>query len=215
MVGGEGTKMNARAEILARVRAALGPESEAETPTARDYIQATSLTVEQRLELFTDRLRDYDSEVHHTTESEVPSAIRTALSARSKRRIVIPRDFPSDLLPLGFDFIADEELSYAELDAVGAVLTVCTAAIALTGTIILQDAPGQGRRAITLIPDYHLCIVRAEQVFSTVPEAIRFLHPTASRPTTTVSGPSATSDIEMTRIKGVHGPRTLEVILVV
>lgn len=207
--------MNARAEILARIRGALGPETEAETPIAHEYIQTSSFTVEQRLKLFTDRLRDYDSEVHHTTENEVPAAIRTALSARSRQRIVIPPDFPTYLLPPDFTFIVDEELRYPELDTVDGVLTLCTAGIALTGTIILQDAPGQGRRAITLIPDYHICIVRAEQVFSTVPEAIRFLRPTASRPTTTISGPSATSDIEMTRIKGVHGPRTLEVILVV
>jgi L-lactate dehydrogenase complex protein LldG len=114
----------------------------------------------------------------------------------------------------GFSFVSDENLSYPDLDRAEGVLTTCAVAIALTGTIILRHGRS-GRRATTLIPDYHLCIVRASQVVETVPEAIRELESPGRSPITTISGPSATSDIEMTRIKGVHGPRRLAVILIV
>jgi L-lactate dehydrogenase complex protein LldG len=114
-----------------------------------------------------------------------------------------------------FEFIPDRGLDFCELDHSEGVLTGCAVAIAMSGTIILKHSPGKGRRALTLIPDYHLCIVKAEQVVETVPEGIRSLGDQTSMPITTISGPSATADIEMTRIKGVHGPRTLDVILVV
>ncbi len=117
-------------------------------------------------------------------------------------------------MPAGFEFVVDEGLSAAELDGFDGVMTGSTVAIAETGTVVLQDVAGQGRRAATLVPDYHLCVVRVEDVVETVPEAMERLAATAELPTTFFSGPSATADIEMTRIKGVHGPRFLDVILV-
>jgi L-lactate dehydrogenase complex protein LldG len=117
-------------------------------------------------------------------------------------------------LPGGFEFVVDDGLSIPELDGFEGVMTGSTVAIAETGTIVLQNVPGQGRRAPTLIPDYHLCVVRGKDVVETVAEAMERLAATTSLATTFVSGPSATADIEMTRIKGVHGPRFLDVILV-
>ena len=141
--------------------------------------------------------------VYRTTENDVAEIVAIALRHRNKTRLVIPDGLPSESLPPGFSFLPDHDLSYDQLDSAEGVITACTIAIALTGTIVLQNAPGQGRRAISLIPDYHLCIVRDDQVVETVPEAIRFLQPTRSLATTTISGPSATADIEMTRVKGV------------
>jgi hypothetical protein len=117
-------------------------------------------------------------------------------------------------LPEGIEFVVDEGMGAADLDGFEGVVTGSTVAIAETGTIVLQNVPGQGRRAATLVPDYHLCVVRAEDVVETVPEAMDRLAGTAELATTFVSGPSATADIEMTRIKGVHGPRFLDVVLV-
>jgi L-lactate dehydrogenase complex protein LldG len=171
--------------------------------------------LEDRIAIFIERLADYDAYVHKVSEGAVAAVIGQVLSERNARRIAVPEGLPPEWLPQGFEFTTDYGLSYAEIDSMDGVLTECTAAIALTGTIILQDVPGQGRRALSLIPDYHLCVVRAVQMHETVPEAIRVLEATATRPTTTISGPSATSDIEMTRIRGVHGPRTLEIVLIV
>jgi L-lactate dehydrogenase complex protein LldG len=112
-------------------------------------------------------------------------------------------------------FVEDARRDVAQIDACEGVLTSATLAIAETGTIVLQDAPGQGRRAVTLLPDYHLCLVHAADIVQTVPEAIARLQPTTHLATTFFSGPSATADIEMTRIKGVHGPRFVDVILIV
>jgi L-lactate dehydrogenase complex protein LldG len=117
-------------------------------------------------------------------------------------------------LPGGVEFVVDEGLSAAELDGFDGVMTGATLAIAETGTVVLQNVAGQGRRAVTLVPDYHLCLVRVDDVVETVPEAMERLQATAELATTFVSGPSATADIEMTRIKGVHGPRFLDVILI-
>jgi len=118
-------------------------------------------------------------------------------------------------LPTGFEFVEDTALSSAELDEMQGVVTGCTVAISQTGTLVLQNVPGQGRRAPTLVPDYHLCVVRESDIVETVPQGIARLQRTASLATTFISGPSATADIEMTRIKGVHGPRFLDVILIV
>ena len=194
--------MSAKQQILSRVRDAIG-KREPVAPIVREYRQNLPADLEQ----FVERLVDYNATVYRCAEPEIPQTIARALSTRSKTRIVTPPGLT--WLPGG---IPDTNLSHLELDASEGVLTACTAAISLTGTIILTHGPMEGRRAITLIPDYHLCVVFAHQVFETVPQAIRSLP--RNRPITTISGPSATADIEMTRIKGVHGPRTLDVILV-
>jgi L-lactate dehydrogenase complex protein LldG len=136
------------------------------------------------------------------------------LNERKVSRMVVPVGLAAEWLPAGIEFVVDEGLSATELDGVDGVMTGASLAIAETGTVVLQNVAGQGRRAVTLVPDYHLCVVRVEDVVETVPEAICRLQATAALATTFVSGPSATADIEMTRIKGVHGPRFLDVILV-
>jgi L-lactate dehydrogenase complex protein LldG len=216
--------MSSREEVLRRIRAAI-----ADTPAGdaasirkeweslpRSYKRTASLDHEAILEMLEDRLRDYDAEVVRAQAGEVGAAISRMLAERGKRRLVIPAGLAEAIgesLPEGFEFVVDEAMTAAGLDGFEGVLTASTLAIAETGTIVLQNVPGQGRRAPTLVPDYHLCVVRAADVVETVPEAIARLQPTAGLATTFVSGPSATADIEMTRIKGVHGPRFLDVIL--
>ena len=183
----------------------------------RNYKRSASLEREAILELLEDRLRDYDASVVRAQAGEVGAEIARILAERGKRRLVVPAGLPEALgepLPAGFEFVVDEGFTPVELDGFEGVVTASTVAIAETGTIVLQNVPGQGRRAPTLVPDYHLCVVRAADVVETVPEAMARLQATAALATTFVSGPSATADIEMTRIKGVHGPRFLDVILV-
>jgi len=215
----------ARQEVLRRVRAAIGaPVADAAAvdaewgAIARGYRRAASLDREAILELLEDRLRDYDATVVRARAGGVAAEIACMIAARNVHRIVVPVGLAEALgeeLPGGFEFTVDAGFSSAELDGFEGVVTASTLAIAETGTIVLQNVPGQGRRAPTLVPDYHLCVVRAEDVVETVPEAMDRLAGTATLATTFISGPSATADIEMTRIKGVHGPRFLDVILVV
>jgi L-lactate dehydrogenase complex protein LldG len=210
--------LSARAEILQKIRAAnsLTPAAHpAWSDLPRDYKRTSTLARDAVLDLLADRLHDYDAQVLRSTLADLPRSIAAMLSARSIQRLVVPAGLPPEWLPPGFIFTPDDSLSSAELDRVDGVLTASTLAIAETGTVVLQNVPGQGRRAISLVPDYHLCLVRSQDVVETVPEAMARLHPTATLPTTFVSGPSATADIEMTRIKGVHGPRFLDVILIV
>jgi L-lactate dehydrogenase complex protein LldG len=197
----------AKEQILARVREAIGTREPA-APIDREYRQSLPVNLDQ----FEERLQDYNAVVYRCKESDIKRTVGYALDARHKTKILVPPDLPLNWLPLHIEFIHDEGLTHAELDVMPGVLTACTAAISLTGSIILSHSGKEGRRALTLIPDYHLCVVFASQVVETVPEAIRSLP--RNRPVTTIAGPSATADIEMTRIKGVHGPRTLDVILV-
>ena len=150
--------------------------------------------------------------------SGLAAAVGGALAERGVRRVVVPAGLDLlvvlQALPPDVDLIIDDDLSAQDLDAVDGVITGAAVAIAETGTIVLDGSPDQGRRAITLVPDYHLCLVRADQVVDLVPEAIARLADRSGRPLTWISGPSATSDIELSRVEGVHGPRTLEVILV-
>ncbi len=168
---------------------------------------------ESILDLLENRLRDYDAHVVRSAGAGLSEAIRELLSRRGNPRMVVPPGLPEELLPRGVEFSVDDDLSALELDRFDGVLTSATVAIAETGTLVLQNVPGQGRRAVNLVPDYHLCVVDVDDVVSSVPQAIERLAATAALPTTFVSGPSATSDIEMTRIKGVHGPRFLDVLL--
>jgi L-lactate dehydrogenase complex protein LldG len=211
---------SARAEVLRRIREAKGGVSSAEavrtgwSAIERRYRREATRSREAVLELLVDRLRDYDARVVRAGHAQVAASAAKMLGERKVRRMVVPAGLTAEWLPPGFEFVVDDELPAAELDRVDGVMTGATLAIAETGTVVLQNVAGQGRRAVTLVPDYHLCVVRVEDVVETVPEAIHRLQPTAGLATTFVSGPSATADIEMTRIKGVHGPRSLDVILV-
>ena len=210
---------SAKGEILGRIRHYLK-----EIPSAREndyagierrYRQAGSLDQQSRLNLFEERLRDYRAEVYRCPDIRIAETIAQALTSRSMRRLLIPKDLPQEWLPPHpFEFVRHESLIYEEMDQSEGVLTGCAVAVALTGTIVSRHSSGDGRRALTLIPDYHLCVVHAAKVVETVSEGIRRIKEFSTVPITTISDPSATSDIELTRIKGVHGPRTLDLILV-
>lgn len=212
--------VTAREEILRRIRAAKGGVATAETArdgwnvVDRSYRREATRSREVILELLVDRLLDYDAHVVRPMHVDVRTVAARMLGERKVKRMVVPQGLPMEWLPAGVEFVVDEGLAATELDRVDGVMTGATLAIAETGTVVLQNVAGQGRRAVTLVPDYHLCVVRAEDVVETVPEAMDRLQGTAKLATTFVSGPSATADIEMTRIKGVHGPRFLDVILV-
>jgi L-lactate dehydrogenase complex protein LldG len=201
--------VSAREEILGRVRAALADVPAAETPAdvAVDRPEPRPTTAAD-VELFAERVADYKATVVRCTPEDLPTHLAAALEG--VLRLLVPADLPEELRPA--DAILDEQLSTAELDAVDGVLTTAALGIAETGTIVLDHGPGQGRRAATLVPDLHVCVVRTDQVVADVASAVARLDPT--RPLTWISGPSATSDIELDRVEGVHGPRTLTVLLV-
>ena len=225
--------MSAREEILARLRAATADVS---TPTgARGEVPvsgAPSESAQQTLELFAENVADYRATVTRCTAAEVGTAVTAALARHGSRSVVVPDGLDTSWVePLrdsgirlvadhGDEDAADDEtgagrgglLSTAALDEVDAVVTAARVGIATTGTIVLDHQDDQGRRALTLVPDQHVCVIRADQVVHDVPDAVALLDPT--RPLTWISGPSATSDIELDRVEGVHGPRTLDVILV-
>jgi L-lactate dehydrogenase complex protein LldG len=210
--------MTGREEILARIHAALPEEardiaaSHASIP--RLYKRSGSLDADARLELFIDRLLDYDTEILQVeSDGELPAAIAKAMQQAGQQRLLAAAEFPAAWLPAGLSIVLDQSLSTAEIDCAEAVLTTCEIAIASTGTIVLVHGGAQGRRVITLLPDHHICLVRRDQVVELVPEALKAIASQSGLPITTISGPSATSDIEMTRIRGVHGPRRLTVIL--
>jgi L-lactate dehydrogenase complex protein LldG len=217
-----------RDEVLARIRTALGagevadsgtePVTHRSPPSEPGYRTLGNLDEARRLDLLAERLADYRAAVRRAVRAELAATVGAALAERGVRRVVVPAGLDLlvvlQALPPDVDLIIDDNLSPQDLDAIDAVITGAAVAIAETGTIVLDGSPDQGRRAITLVPDYHLCIVRADQVVELVPEAVGRLDPRPGRPLTWISGPSATSDIELSRVEGVHGPRTLEVILV-
>jgi L-lactate dehydrogenase complex protein LldG len=221
--------LDARSEILARIRTAVGNgiarPNPAETWQAipRAYRQTGTLSNAACVDLLEERLCDYGARVYRAQSTEIAVTVAEALRLRNKQRVLISPDIdPAWLTESRCTFIQDDARSYTEIDGCEGVLTGCTAASAITGTLALchtvngtEVNTGQGRRALTLIPDYHLCVVQAADVFETVPEAMRMLESRKAQPITLVSGPSATADIEMTRIQGVHGPRTLDVVIVV
>ena len=211
----------ARDEVLARIRTALqrgrAPAPVAET-TGLAYRRHGDADETSLIGLLADRLADYRALVHVVAADSLAREITAALERRGAATVVVPPGLGlplPDAVAVAVDSAEDgHPLSAAELDAVDAVITRAAVAIAETGTIILDGSPDQGRRAISLVPDYHLCVVDAGQVVELVPEAVARLAGTAGRPLTWISGPSATSDIELERVEGVHGPRTLEVLLV-
>ena len=211
--------MDARDAVLARIRDALG-----RTPTAaprsvpRGYRASSDVAPgsAQALDLLVDRLEDYRARVHRCTAADLAATLAALLT--DARSVVVPPALPEEwLVSLSAQVHTDApgaRLSNSELDGADAVLTGARVAIAETGTIVLDGEPDQGRRALTLVPDRHVCVVAAGQVVATVPEAIAILGAHPTRPLTWIAGPSATSDIELQRVEGVHGPRTLDVVLV-
>lgn len=211
--------MSARDEILGRIRAALPANRDSErvveyAAIERQYQAAAVLSQEDKVALFRERLEDYNAEVHRCAPGGIAATVGEVLRARGKSGLLIAEGTPATWLPPGFTFTKDTGLAYDALDRSEGVLTGCAAAIALTGTIVVRHGSEQGRRALSLVPDYHLCVVPLELLVETVPEGLRRMAKLLPAPLTTISGPSATADIEMIRVKGVHGPRTLEVILV-
>jgi L-lactate dehydrogenase complex protein LldG len=202
----------ARQVVLARIRDALADRPTG-VPIPRDYDRALPPATD-RIELFVERVSDYRAIVHRTTATDLPAAIAAVLAAHSATRIAVPAGIPGTWLAgSSAERVSDDPvLSHADLDGLDGVVTGCAVAIAETGTIVLDAGAEQGRRALSLLPDLHVCIVNVDQVVGSIPEAIARLDP--SRPQTWISGPSATSDIELQRVEGVHGPRRLEVIVV-
>ncbi|MFF7200226.1 lactate utilization protein C [Streptomyces sp. NPDC008141] len=205
---------SSRDRILGRIRAAVGDAPDV-PEAARDYL-ATHTPDDPALvlDLLHENLADYRAIVHRSTPAALPGLIGDLLDGHGARSVAVPDGLPEDWLAASAAERRSDDgpLTAYELDATDAVVSGCALAIAETGTIVLDAGPGQGRRALTLVPDLHICVVRVpEQVVASVPQAMPRLDPT--RPLTWISGPSATSDIELDRVEGVHGPRTLEVIL--
>jgi len=213
----------AREEILRRVRRATHdvPKDERpeDVPVERGYRKEDDGPRDDIVERFAERVAEYEATVHRVSESDLPREIAEALERRSIRQLVVPDDLLEGWVPEGVKILSDAAqtpLSDEELDRSDGVLTGCSLGISQTGTIVLDAGEGQGRRALTLLPDYHLCVVREDQIVGLVPEAFAKLEESVKnegRAITFISGPSATSDIELNRVEGVHGPRTLEVLI--
>lgn len=204
----------AREQILSRIRSANAGIHAAARETnyaaiERAYQQAASMSRETILRTFAERLHEYDAHVVETTSAEIANAIAEILKRNNQKSTVIAETFPAQLLPEGFAWLHESQTTTLDRSTIEGAISACEAAIAHTGTIIIK-----GAREITLLPDRYLCVVYEDQVVETVPEAIAALEKYAAEPLTFISGPSATADIEMTRIRGVHGPRFLDVVLV-
>ncbi|MGN6380614.1 MAG: LutC/YkgG family protein [Gaiellales bacterium] len=202
---------DAREAVLARVRAAA---SQADTPGGVSHEYRRTRDVEP-VALFVERAGEYRAAVTRVAPDALSGQIADALRERQVQRLAVPADIPPAWLPEGVELITGEPTA-AELDAADGVLTGCALAISETGTIVLDGGPAQGMRALTLVPDYHLCVVRADQIVTSVPEAVaRLAQAVRERraPITFISGPSATSDIEFQRVEGVHGPRRLDILV--
>ncbi|WP_404373916.1 lactate utilization protein C [Kytococcus sedentarius] len=217
--------MSARSEILDRLRGALADVDGAPDPqvghrTMPTTMQGAGLPAEGVLERFTEIVRDYRATVQPVTSADLPRAVADALQVAGCSSVVVPTGLDDRWLAEvrhgSMRVVAEQEVDTAGLDGVDAVVTAAAVGIATTGTIVLDHGPDQGRRALSLVPDTHVCVVRAEQVVADVPQAVARLRPDAeaAQPQTWISGPSATSDIELERVEGVHGPRTLMVLLV-
>lgn len=208
--------MSAREDIMNRIKSALADAPEAPV-VPRAYRRSSTMTAGQRLEQLVDRLVDYKANVFLTPTAEAGARVAELLAGTSA--VVVPHGLPREWLsglqgsgaPAVHIDSPGAPLTITELDAVDAVVTGAALAVSETGTIMLDAGPGQGRRVVSLVPDRHVCLLRAADIVEVLPEAIARLEPT--RPQTWISGPSATSDIELERVEGVHGPRTLDVII--
>ena len=209
----------ARAVILARIRAAQdGVERPAPAPGPQR--PSPGAAVQDPVAHFLDRAADHGAGVHRVAPDGVAGLLERLCRARGARRVGIPAGLDRGWLPPGVELVVDGQrsapLAAAALDALDGAITGCALAIAETGTVVLDGGVGQGRRALSLVPDWHCCLVRADDVVPDVPDAIERLAPAAAagRPLTLISGPSATSDIELDRVVGVHGPRRLDLVVV-
>lgn len=215
---------SAKEVILSRTRQALHDvprdEKPENVPIERGYRSKSEASRKEILDQFAEYVAEYEAAVHRVGEEDLPEAIQKALERRGVEKLVVPSDLPEEWLPDDVELLKEspeDQLTNDELDGSDGVLTGCALGIAQTGTVVLDSGAAQGRRALTLVPDYHLCIVKEEQVLGLVPEAIEQLGDAVKgegRAVTFISGPSATSDIELERVEGVHGPRTLEVLIV-
>jgi L-lactate dehydrogenase complex protein LldG len=211
--------MSSRDTVLGRVRDALGAARGTQVPVPRGYRRrltgAEAPTRADVLALFTERVAERRASVRHVSADELPTAIAAALWGREAKRIIAPADLPFGWLAglEGVQAQADSPVVDAgALDGLDGVVTGCAVAIAQTGTVVLDGGRAQGRRALTLVPPYHLCVVHADQIVGTVPEAVARLDP--ARPLTWISGPATTAEIELERTEGLHGPRVLDVFVV-
>ena len=205
----------ARDQILERI-AATGAASAAVSSAAHGYRRSGALGADERVELFCRRVGEYRAEVRRVTETELATAVSSVCEARGATRLVAPGGLPSAWRSADVELVEDDELSARDLDLVDGAVTGCTVAIAETGTIVLTGGPAEGRRALSLVPDLHVCVVREPQIVELLPEALARVVDAElqRRPLTFISGPSATSDIELSRVEGVHGPRDLVVLVV-
>jgi len=211
---------SARDEILERIRSALADvpadERPSDVPVARDYARQAGLDPDHRVERFAHRLRDYNAEVRRVPVAGVSHAVDEACTAMGLAGVVVPRALPEDWRPSTVTVTEDHDLSADALDGIDGAVTGCAVAIAETGTLVLDGQERSGRRLITLVPDHHICLVTVDQIVGGVPEAIAAVAPAVRdrrAPITLVSGPSASSDIELSRVEGVHGPRHLLVLI--
>jgi L-lactate dehydrogenase complex protein LldG len=204
----------ARDEVLARIRGALGP-GVAVPDVPREYRGAGAVPSDGVVDRFCERVAEYRATVTRVAGADLAGTVAELCRGRGARRIAVPPGRPDVIA--GVEVVVDDPpLTPQALDGLDGVLTGCALAIAETGTIVLDAGERSGRRALTLVPDWHMCVVEAGSVVAGVPDAVAALAPAAAegRPITLVSGPSATSDIELDRVEGVHGPRTLDVIVV-
>jgi L-lactate dehydrogenase complex protein LldG len=210
-----GARESGREAVLGSIGVALGESRIGEAPSGeRRYRTRGSLSTDEKIERLKERLLDYHAHVSEVSPDEIAERIAALLSERGSSSVAIATDFPLSWLSgtAGSVYRDEPVLTTGQLDAVDSTISGCAVAIAETGTIVLDSGPTQGRRALSLVPDHLIVVVREDQVVEIVPEAIARLRPDAAQ--TWISGPSATSDIELERVEGVHGPRTLDVILV-
>lgn len=205
--------MSSRQAILDSIRSATRNDSNTYADLPRDYIQHGSLDMARRLHLMTERLREYGAEVVESSTTDLSAVIEHQLQSSARHTFVVPPGLPAEWLATAFAWKVDQALSHDDIERCEGVVTSAFAGVADSGTIIIHHSPTDGRRVLTLLPDFHLCILRATQIVETLPEYFARC-PQPPQLATYISGPSATADIEMTRIKGVHGPRFLSVIIV-
>jgi len=214
-----GTK--SRQKILAQIRRGTGETAESAEALAaehaalpRNYVRRGAMNARQRVERMVERLREYDADVTECAPRELPAVIEARLAASGRRTFVAPAGVPAEWLAKSVDWKIDHQLAVDEIEKADGVVTAAFCGVAESGTIVLHHGVAEGRRVLSLLPDWHLCVLRASQVVETLPEYFGRCQRVPAL-VTWISGPSATADIEMTRIKGVHGPRFLDVIVVI